>query len=88
MGYSNNEAQMLIELQGGDMSPNLIDMNLGINEYNKFVNNINEKILKEITKITNINLIILNYDKVCKIKIIDNDTSNKYIVIYSNQLSK
>ena len=47
-----------------------------------YVNNINEKILKEITKITNINLIILNYDNQCKIKIIDNNLSNKYIVIY------
>ena len=48
----------------------------------KFINNINEKILKEITKITNINLIILNYDNQSKIKIIDNNLSNKYIVIY------
>jgi hypothetical protein len=48
----------------------------------KYINNINEKILKEITKITNINLIILNYDNQCKIKIIDNNLSNKYIVIY------
>jgi hypothetical protein len=48
----------------------------------KFNNKINEKILNEISNSTNIKLIILNYDNECKIKIIDNISSNKYIVIY------
>jgi hypothetical protein len=53
-----------------------------VNKKISIVNKINEKILKEISILTNIKLIILNYDNECKIKIIDNISSNKYIVIY------